>query len=53
MSDHVLLHLSNELVKRDKMRGLSSSFSLFCNEFVMDAIAFLEDLFTTSGLSIL
>ena len=33
MSAHVLLHLLNELGKRDKMRGLSSILSLFCNEF--------------------
>ena len=29
----VLTNLSNELGKRDKMRGLSSIRSLFCNEF--------------------
>ena len=33
MSAHVLLNLFNELGKRDKMRGLSSILSLFCNEF--------------------
>ena len=33
MSAHVLLNLLNELGKRDKMRGLSSILSLFCNEF--------------------
>ena len=33
MSAHVLLNLLNELVKRDKMRGLSSILSLFRNEF--------------------
>ena len=33
MSAHVLLNLSNELGKRDKMRGLPSILSLFCNEF--------------------
>ena len=33
MSVHVLLNLLNELGKRDKMRGLSSILSLFCNEF--------------------
>ena len=33
MSAHVLLNLSNELRKRDKMRGLSSILSLFRNEF--------------------
>ena len=33
MSAHVLLILLNELGKRDKMRGLPSILSLFCNEF--------------------
>ena len=33
MSAHVLLNLLNGLGKRDKMRGLSSILSLFCNEF--------------------
>ena len=33
MSAHVLLNLSNELRKRDKMRGLPSILSLFRNEF--------------------
>ena len=33
ISAHVLLNLLNELGKRDKMRGLSSIFSLFRNEF--------------------
>ena len=33
MGAHVLLNLLNELGKRDKMRGLSSSLSLFRNEF--------------------
>ena len=33
MSAHVLLNLLNELGKRDKMRGLPSILSLFCNEF--------------------
>ena len=33
MRSHVLLNLLNELGKRDKMRGLSSILSLFCNEF--------------------
>ena len=33
MSAHVLLNLSNELMKRDKMRGLPSILSLFRNEF--------------------
>ena len=33
MSAHVLLNLLNELRNRDKMRGLQSILSLFCNEF--------------------
>ena len=33
MSAHVLLNLLNELGKIDKIRGLSSILSLFCNEF--------------------
>ena len=33
MSAHGLLNLLNELGKRDKMRGLPSILSLFCNEF--------------------
>ena len=33
MSAPVLLNLLNKLRKRDKMRGLSSSLSLFRNEF--------------------
>ena len=33
MSAHVLLNLSNELGKRDKMRGLPSTLSLFSNKF--------------------
>ena len=33
MGAHVLLNLLNELRKRNKMRGLSSILSLFCNEF--------------------
>ena len=33
MSAHVLWNLLNELGKRDKMRGLLSSLSLFRNEF--------------------
>ena len=33
MSAHVLLILLNELVKRNKMRGLSSILSIFRNEF--------------------
>ena len=33
MSAHVLLNLLNEWGKRDKMRGLPSILSQFCNEF--------------------
>ena len=33
MSAHVLLKLLNELGKSDKMRGLPSISSLFCNKF--------------------
>ena len=33
MSAHVLLNLLNELGKSDKMRGLPSILSLFCNKF--------------------
>ena len=33
MSSYVILDLLNELGKRDKMRGLPSIISLFCNEF--------------------
>ena len=33
MSAYVLLNLLNKLGKRDKMRGLSSILSLFCNSF--------------------
>ena len=33
MSAHVLLYLLNELMQRDKMRGLPSILSLFRNEF--------------------
>ena len=33
MSTHVLLNLLNELGKRDKMRGLLSILSHFCNGF--------------------
>ena len=33
MTDHVLLSLSNELLKRDKMLGLTSILSIFRNEF--------------------
>ena len=33
MSAHVLLNLLNEWGKMDKMRGLPSILSLFCNAF--------------------
>ena len=33
MSAHFLLNLLNKLRKRDKMRGLPSILSLFCDEF--------------------
>ena len=33
MNAHVLLNLSNELRRRDKMLGLTSIISLFCNKF--------------------
>ena len=33
MSAHVLLILLNKLRKRDKMRGVPSILSIFCNEF--------------------
>ena len=33
MSAHLLLNLSNELGKRDKMQGLPSILSVFRNEF--------------------
>ena len=33
MSAHVLLNLLSELGKSDKMRGLQSISSLFCNKF--------------------
>ena len=33
LNAHGLLNLSNELRKRDKMRGLPSILSLFRNEF--------------------
>ena len=33
MSTHVLLHLLNELRKRDKMRGMPGILCLFRNEF--------------------
>ena len=34
MSAHVLLNLLNELRKRDKMRGLPSILSIFCNNIL-------------------
>ena len=33
MSAHVSLNLLNELRKRNKIRGLLSILSLYCNEF--------------------
>ena len=33
MSAHVLFNLLNELVERDKLRGLPSILSVFRNEF--------------------
>ena len=33
MSAHVRLNFLNKLGKRDKMRGLPSILSLFCNKF--------------------
>ena len=33
MSAHVVFNLSNKLGKRDKVRGLLSILSLFCNKF--------------------
>ena len=33
ISAHVLFNLLNEVRKRDKMRGLASILSLFCNKF--------------------
>ena len=33
MSAHVLLTLLKEFGKRDKIRGLPSMLSIFCNEF--------------------
>ena len=44
MSAHVLLNLLNKLKKRDKMRGLPSILSLFCNEF---------DKFNNTGVELL
>ena len=38
MSAHVLLHLLNQLGKRDKMRGLASILSLFCNNLINSII---------------
>ena len=34
MSAHVLLNLLNELMKRDKMRGLPSSLSIFATSLM-------------------
>ena len=34
MSAPILLNLLNELRKRDKMRGLLSILSLFCNDCI-------------------
>ena len=34
MSAHVLLNLFNSFGKRDKMRGKSSIYRFFCNEFI-------------------
>ena len=33
MGAHVLLNLLNELRKSDKMRGMPSILSFFCNDF--------------------
>ena len=33
MSAHILLNLLKELRKRDKMRGLPSILSIFCDKF--------------------
>ena len=33
MSAYVLLNLLNDLGNRDKIRGLPSNLSLFCNKF--------------------
>ena len=38
MSAHVLLNLSNELRKRDKMRGLPSILSLFATSLINSII---------------
>ena len=42
MSAHVLLNLSNELRKRDKMRGLSSILSLFVTSLINSIIHVYE-----------
>ena len=38
MSAHVLLNLLNEFWKKDKMRGLSSSLSLFFATSLMNSV---------------
>ena len=38
MGARVLLNLLNKLGKRDKMRGLPSILSLFCNKFNINSI---------------
>ena len=38
MSAHVLLNLLNKLRKRDKMRGLSSIFSLLSQQVLINSI---------------
>ena len=52
MGAHALLDLSNELRRRDKMRGLPSILSLFRNEFdkVNNTRAQLLDSQLTSGV---
>ena len=54
MSAHVLLNLLNELGKRDKMRGLPSSLSLFRNEFnkFNNTIARVLDFFLSYDIKI-
>ena len=42
MSAHVLLNLLNKLGKRDKMRGLPSILSLFCNYFNNTKVGMLD-----------
>ena len=62
MNAHVLLNLLNASGKRDKMRGLPSTSSLFRKEFnkfnntrarMLDSIYHMTFKFLTSGLSIL